>query len=602
MDDSRSSFFSSFFAVILTTGAVVFVRLFFSGDLMDTLSPNKQTFISLSVVTAFALVLPVIVLCCLAVIKKVLKLDRMLSRGIPFRILWYVFLGGMLFAWGYTSSISTSWYAIRVTYGMAAVFMFGASAALLSLIGRNLKPAVRVAAVGIAMACWVLSLGYLVSLNTDYLNRPFPGEYQWSSLKSNNVLVIGIDGLDWRITNAMMESGRLPNLKGLAESGSFAPLHTLKPTSSPFIWNAIYTGYMPETHQLRPSVISLPLNTIYKRNHSSIPDPLQFGALILLPHNRKTTHYPLSFWEILARGGYATAVLGTWEKTPVSRRGMANMTVSRYSPFDLDRMNLDKDYFDEQLHEHVDSINIRQDRIPREEWSVFTVSGGIPDGLHEALGGDQADPASERLARFRRIYATDRFRVHLGKKILSTIPDPFCVMLYIQGTDQVSHYFLGLQEGRVTAEAESELSQIVEKYYQKADEWVGELLAAAPSKTTVVVVSDHGFDPGLAQPDHPYSTGFHSFAPDGIFIASGGNVPNGDLDRVHVLDVAPTILYLTGMPEPANVQGRPAFMTDTYNDLIQDWYSMEKRSLDTGDPKMRDMETMKKLKALGYVE
>ena len=59
------------------------------------------------------------------------------------------------------------------------------------------------------------------------------------------VIVLGFDGADARTTQAMMDAGRLPNLKRLADQGSFAPLRSTNPAESAAGWAALNTGTNP---------------------------------------------------------------------------------------------------------------------------------------------------------------------------------------------------------------------------------------------------------------------------------------------------------------------------------------------------------------------
>lgn len=59
------------------------------------------------------------------------------------------------------------------------------------------------------------------------------------------VIVLGFDGVDSELAARWMESGDLPNLKKLAESGSFRPLTTANPAQSPVSWAVMETGSNP---------------------------------------------------------------------------------------------------------------------------------------------------------------------------------------------------------------------------------------------------------------------------------------------------------------------------------------------------------------------
>ncbi|MBL7190334.1 alkaline phosphatase family protein [bacterium] len=424
-------------------------------------------------------------------------------------------------------------------------------------------------------------------------------------LKRNNefnILVLGIDGLDWKITNKLADSGALPNLEILMSEGVSGPLHTIKPTVSPYIWNTIFTGYMPETHQLRPAVIALPYNTIIKRNNFGIFDPFQTLAVLSSPVNREINHYPLSLWEILKRLGYQTAVIGTWELYPLNRSGYVNVGVDIYPIRTHTKLDLSQEYFNDDLQEFADSINIFQDEIPAEEWSFFTVSGAIPNRLFD----DNFDECGrdlylERISQFRQIYATDRFRFQLGKKVLSTLETPFCAMLYLQGIDITCHKYMHLYMDWNEYAGEEDLKMIVQKYYQKVDEWVGELVSIVPSNTIIFIVSDHGFDKNYLQLMN-CTTGFHKYAPDGTFIIAGTSLNKYILNNAHVLDITPTILDLAGGPELISMEGRSILADSTFNIYYSDWYNMTVKSFEFGDPRIQNTDIGRKLKALGYIK
>jgi predicted AlkP superfamily phosphohydrolase/phosphomutase len=62
---------------------------------------------------------------------------------------------------------------------------------------------------------------------------------------AGRVIVLGFDGADARTVQRMMDAGELPNLKKLAERGTFAPLRSTNPAESAAGWAAINTGKGP---------------------------------------------------------------------------------------------------------------------------------------------------------------------------------------------------------------------------------------------------------------------------------------------------------------------------------------------------------------------
>jgi predicted AlkP superfamily phosphohydrolase/phosphomutase len=68
--------------------------------------------------------------------------------------------------------------------------------------------------------------------------------------RDKRLLIIGIDGMDARLTRQMMDEGRLPNFAQLAAEGGFSPLATSDPPQSPVAWSNFISGSDPGEHQL----------------------------------------------------------------------------------------------------------------------------------------------------------------------------------------------------------------------------------------------------------------------------------------------------------------------------------------------------------------
>jgi predicted AlkP superfamily phosphohydrolase/phosphomutase len=62
------------------------------------------------------------------------------------------------------------------------------------------------------------------------------------------VIIIGIDGMDPRLCEAMMDAGELPHLTRLREVGGFSPLGTSIPPQSPVAWANFINGAGPGSH------------------------------------------------------------------------------------------------------------------------------------------------------------------------------------------------------------------------------------------------------------------------------------------------------------------------------------------------------------------
>jgi predicted AlkP superfamily phosphohydrolase/phosphomutase len=124
------------------------------------------------------------------------------------------------------------------------------------------------------------------------------------------VFVIGFDGMDPTLARKYMDEGKLPNLKKLAESGTFATLGSTQPSESPTAWSSFATGVNPGKHNIYDFLIRdfqtyLPdFNMIRKE-----PPEFLWG---LIPTKRPrvvSTRGGTSFWVHAANDGVRSVVL-----------------------------------------------------------------------------------------------------------------------------------------------------------------------------------------------------------------------------------------------------------------------------------------------------
>ncbi len=67
-------------------------------------------------------------------------------------------------------------------------------------------------------------------------------------MKFRKVIVVGLDGLEPKLVDALLASGRLPNLARLRERGGYARVATTFPAQTPVAWSTFATGLNPGAH------------------------------------------------------------------------------------------------------------------------------------------------------------------------------------------------------------------------------------------------------------------------------------------------------------------------------------------------------------------
>ena len=101
---------------------------------------------------------------------------------------------------------------------------------------------------------------------------------------------------------------------------------------------------------------------------------------------------------------------------------------------------------------------------------------------------------------------------------------------------------------------------MVTKAYEFHDEMLGTLLKKAGDDVTVILMSDHGFHPDhlrpAAIPDIPAGPAIEH-RDFGILVISGPGIKKDELlHGPSVLDIAPTVLSLYGLPAGEDMDGK----------------------------------------------
>ncbi len=185
---------------------------------------------------------------------------------------------------------------------------------------------------------------------------------------------------------------------------------------------------------------------------------------------------------------------------------------------------------------------------------------------------------------------------------------PDLVTLYTHEPDAVQHATWRYHEPArffgVDAAAAPANDEIV-RFHHQLDAFLGRLRARLEPGTVLAVVSDHGHSPTIF---HSMDTQ-HRHGPPGVLLLHGGPIRAGRLPAsTDVLDVYPTLLYLLGIPLPADADGQlltaavdPAFLRQHAAQRISTWDGLPRpRSAAPPDRERRRLE-LEKLRSLGYV-
>ena len=121
-------------------------------------------------------------------------------------------------------------------------------------------------------------------------------------------VVVGLDGMDPRRAQRLMDAGRLPNFKALAEEGCFEPLISTCPPISPVAWSTFSTGVNPGKHAIYDFL---------SRDFTTYLPELSSARLVTGRDGRAETlllRKSRPFWHVLSERGVPCTVL----RVPIS--------------------------------------------------------------------------------------------------------------------------------------------------------------------------------------------------------------------------------------------------------------------------------------------
>ncbi|MGB0290837.1 MAG: alkaline phosphatase family protein, partial [Opitutales bacterium] len=196
--------------------------------------------------------------------------------------------------------------------------------------------------------------------------------------------------------------------------------------------------------------------------------------------------------------------------------------------------------------------------------------------------------------------------------------EPWDLMaIYYDGIDHFGHRFMRYHPPRLPWITEAEFEKykdVIEGAYRYHDMMLEVLLQIAGEDTTVMLISDHGFEPGNLRPqttpNEPAGPAAEH-SPLGIFCARGPGIKkNHEVQSACLLDITPTLLHLKGLPVGKDMDGcvlEDIFEKEPDVKFIPSWDAVEgedgqhKKDADAVDV-AESREEMKQLVELGYID
>jgi Type I phosphodiesterase / nucleotide pyrophosphatase len=438
--------------------------------------------------------------------------------------------------------------AVVITGAALVLFAVGLDSLLFPLRGRAISAVLVVLAPAAAVAV-PLALRPVPAASS----HPVPVSTE-SVTPVRRITLIGVDGLGPRQVIDAAVDDAVPAFARGQKRGAFGALSTLRPTEGPPIWTTIFTGRLPRDHGVKSFA------TYRLRGSSTVYELLPKGAFVsLLERSGLVDTAPVTaaarrrrtLADALDAFGIPTGLVRIWGTHPAERR--RGFVLSPY------------------FHVLADGPRAAEALSPPDllgEARARVVRAADLDPALVAQFLEPSDHGSPESARLRsdlleRALAPDLTYRRAGELLRSTYDPPFFAT-YVYGLDVVGHSYLRFARpdrfGDVSPQDARRYGRVLDRYTALVGQWIGEAMQGLRPGEILLVVSGYGMEPvplwRRLLGDRNMS-GSHSSAPDGFLMAVGDGIrPGVVLQGASVLDVAPTILYLSGLPVARDMEGR----------------------------------------------
>ncbi len=404
-------------------------------------------------------------------------------------------------------------------------------------------------------------------------------------------VLVGIDGAEWQIIDEMIADGELPNFARIRDEGAWGHLINNGMETSPVVWTTFATGH-------------------FAREHGVLDHVFPFGGKgARRPVTSELRQVP-ALWNIATHYGLRSTVIGYFVSHPPEN--INGVMVSSQAPtwvegaiYPPGALPLDSRRYLALLDDDVRRRVLAQ----YFGWEFNRDQAEDPDSPYQLAAATVVDRSLDR--RIMR----DEFLRRATEDLARQPTDLF--ITYYRIPDILSHslwmyYDPGAYENPPTPQQMAWFGDSVRQSYRFVDRALGELLEAWGGKANMIIVSDHGFGRAssekMASPDErtQFLTGDHR--PDGIIMAHGPDIQPGRIEGLTIMEVAPTMAALLGVPVAGNLPGQiatnlitPGFFKRNPLKSVADYSEVELPNREISLDRDVQEDEMNTLKGLGYV-
>ncbi len=402
------------------------------------------------------------------------------------------------------------------------------------------------------------------------------------------VLLVGWDAADWKIIQPLMDYGLMPTVQKLVEGGVMASILTMQPALSPMLWTSIATGKRPYKH----GVLGF-----------TEPTPGDAGVRPVTNLSRTTK----AIWNILGQNGKRCNVVGWWPShpaEPINGVMVSNHYQRAPGPIEKGWPVQPGTIHPQRLVDRLADLRVHPQDLGEDQMKPFVPLGHTVD-----------QKTDNRLEWLAQIIADCGSIQACATWLMQNEPWDF-MAVYFDACDHFCHGYIQYHPPRLPWVKEEDYEiykNVVAAGYVFHDMMLARLIELAGEETTVILMSDHGFHPDHLRrrelPNEPAGPAAEH-REHGIFVINGPGIQQDELIHgLSLLDVAPTILTLFGLPVGEDMDGRvikDAFASPPVVEFIPSWDKITGQ--DGRHPQGTQLDATQseqgidQLVALGYIE
>ena len=399
------------------------------------------------------------------------------------------------------------------------------------------------------------------------------------------VLLIGWDAADWKMIDRLVAQGLMPNTARLLRHGVRGNIASLTPMLSPLLWTSIATGKHADRHGVL-----------------GFCEPDGEGGVRPVT---STTRQCRALWNIISEAGRRAGAIGWFASHPAEPVNgfVVSDRFAHPAPKRDDWVISHGMVHPAELAPRLEPHRVHPADITPEQVAPFMpLLSEIDDAVH--------DPGVRALRSLLAHTAT----VH-GAATALMQEEPWDFLgIYYESIDRFAHEFMEYHPPRMAHVDEAAFARyrdVMDMCYRYHDMMLGRLLELAGDDVTTIIVSDHGFHcdeqrpPGTSAIADGQPVAWHR--PYGVFIAHGpGILEDEEIYGASLLDVAPTVLALMGLPVPDDMDGHamPQILASPPDVARIPTYETTpfERPEGAGDDPWVMQQMLEQLQQLGYVE